>query len=84
MGKSETWRAMTCAHGGVVVTEGATTEVLEQRADYVAFAAAGEARVGEYHCSECGYGVIVQRLLPLCPMCGGTSWEPSPRRPYGL
>jgi rubrerythrin len=63
---------------------GVQIETVERSADYVAFAAAGEARVGEYHCSECGYGVIVHRLLPRCPMCGGTSWEASPRRPYGL
>ena len=38
--------------------------------------AAGEAAAGEFHCAGCGYGVTVQRLLPLCPMCGGRSWEP--------
>jgi rubrerythrin len=42
---------------------------------FVAFVAAGEPAVGEFHCSQCGYGVIVQRTLPRCPMCSGTSWE---------
>ena len=49
---------------------------------YVECLAAGEAAVGEYHCSECGYGVAVQRVLPLCPMCGGTVWEPSAAQPF--
>jgi len=37
---------------------------------------------GEFHCSECGYGVTIVRALPLCPMCGGTSWEQSPWSPF--
>ena len=44
--------------------------------------AAGNAAVGEFRCRGCGYGVIVQRTLPRCPMCGGSSWEPSLWRPY--
>jgi len=36
----------------------------------------------EYHCSECGYGVTIVRALPLCPMCGGTSWEQSAWSPF--
>jgi len=44
---------------------------------FVAFLAAGEPAVGEFRCSECGYGISISRVkLPLCPMCGGTSWEP--------
>jgi rubrerythrin len=46
-----------------------------ESAGYVDFAAAGEAVAGEFSCAECGYGVAVQRTLPLCPMCGGTAWE---------
>ena len=46
-------------------------------ADYVAFHAAGELADGEFHCAECGYGVAVRTTLPMCPMCGGASWEPS-------
>jgi rubrerythrin len=42
---------------------------------YVSFWAAGELVKGEFHCSECGYGVAVRRELPRCPMCGGTVWE---------
>lgn len=37
--------------------------------------ATGRPAVGEFHCSGCGYGVIVQRELPRCPMCGGAAWE---------
>jgi hypothetical protein len=43
--------------------------------DYVEFWPAGQAVKGEFHCSECGYGVTIVRALPLCPMCGGASWE---------
>jgi rubrerythrin len=42
---------------------------------YVSFWASGETAKGEFHCSDCGYGVTVHRALPLCPMCGGSAWE---------
>jgi hypothetical protein len=46
-----------------------------EAAGYVHFVPAGEEARGEFHCADCGYGVSVQRRLPLCPMCGGTAWE---------
>jgi rubrerythrin len=49
-------------------------------AGYVEFLAAGQAAAGEFQCAECGYGVAVQRTLPLCPMCSGTAWERGTRR----
>ena len=39
------------------------------------FFTAGRKANGEFHCSECGYGVIVRTVLPACPMCRGLSWE---------
>jgi rubrerythrin len=45
-------------------------------AGYVEFFSAGARAVGEYQCSECGYGVSVQQRLPRCPMCSGEAWEP--------
>jgi hypothetical protein len=42
---------------------------------YVAFLAAGDQVEGDFRCSECGYGVSVRRGLPVCPMCGGKTWE---------
>jgi hypothetical protein len=42
---------------------------------YVALFAAGTPATGEFHCSECGYGVAIHAELPRCPMCGGGSWE---------
>jgi rubrerythrin len=50
--------------------------------DYVEFCAAGQSVKGEFHCSECGYGVTIVRALPLCPMCGGASWEQSTWSPF--
>ncbi len=44
---------------------------------FVEFWSTGSAVKGEFHCSDCGYGVTVYRELPLCPMCGGTTWEQS-------
>ncbi|MFN2627688.1 MAG: hypothetical protein ABR569_03500 [Gaiellaceae bacterium] len=44
---------------------------------YVQFWGTGEPVKGEFRCANCGYGVTVYRNLPLCPMCGGTSWEQS-------
>jgi rubredoxin len=49
---------------------------------YVAFWAAGDVAKGEFHCSDCGYGVTVHRVLPQCPMCGGTAWEQAAWSPF--
>ncbi len=49
---------------------------------YVDFWSAGTAVKGEFHCSDCGYGVIVMRELPQCPMCGSRSWEQSTWSPF--
>jgi rubrerythrin len=39
-------------------------------------ASAKAARV-EYHCRDCGYGIVVSRPPPDgCPMCRATSWIP--------
>lgn len=50
--------------------------------DYVEFLATGARAVGAYHCVSCGYGVTVQRTLPQCPMCAGTTWEPAAWSPF--
>jgi rubrerythrin len=63
------------------LTEGSGIEAREP-SGYVEFAATGDTAVGEFHCAECGYGVMVQRTLPLCPMCGGQAWEPSRWSPF--
>ena len=42
---------------------------------FVDFSVAGTDVSGEFRCSECGYGAVVRRALPPCPMCGGTVWE---------
>jgi rubrerythrin len=42
---------------------------------FVEFSVAGREVSGEFRCSECGYGAVVRRALPPCPMCGGTVWE---------
>jgi hypothetical protein len=42
---------------------------------YVHLLTAGDGARGEFSCAECGYGVMVQRELPSCPMCRGTVWE---------
>jgi hypothetical protein len=47
---------------------------------FVDFAVAGTDASGEFRCSDCGYGAVVHRALPPCPMCGGTVWESLPPR----
>jgi hypothetical protein len=42
---------------------------------FVDFAVAGTEAAGEFRCADCSYGAVVQRVLPPCPMCGGTIWE---------
>jgi hypothetical protein len=63
------------------MTEGTDTTRVAA-GDYVEFWAAGQPVKGEFHCADCGYGVTIVRKLPLCPMCGGTSWEQSPWSPF--
>jgi len=50
--------------------------------EFVAFARAGDGAAGAYHCSGCGYGVTISTTLPLCPMCGGLTWEPAAWTPF--
>lgn len=47
-----------------------------------AFLTAGSGALGEFRCAQCGYGVIVRRVLPECPMCRGHSWEDPATSPY--
>jgi rubrerythrin len=50
--------------------------------DFVEFWATGVHAKGEFHCSACGYGVTIHRELPVCPMCGGESWEQTSWHPF--
>jgi hypothetical protein len=50
--------------------------------EFVEFVSAGSVAKGEYHCADCRYGVTVHRELPRCPMCGGTTWEPTAWSPF--
>jgi rubrerythrin len=50
---------------------------------FVDFRVAGANVSGEFRCSDCGYGAVVQRVLPPCPMCGGAVWEIRPPRLAG-
>jgi hypothetical protein len=59
---------------------GVTTDVAID--EYVQFWAAGDRAKGEFHCSDCGYGVTVHTQLPACPMCASTSWEQTPWSPF--
>ena len=63
------------------MTEGVSIESLEA-GGYVEFFAAGQLVIGEFRCSECGYGVTVLRELPPCPMCRRTAWEQSAWSPF--
>jgi hypothetical protein len=49
---------------------------------FVEFVSTGDRAKGEYHCSDCGYGVTVSSVLPRCPMCGGGTWEQSTWSPF--
>src|SRR5262249_36738776 len=42
---------------------------------FAEFVATGTPVSGDFRCPESGYGAVVQRSLPQCPMCGGTVWE---------
>ena len=47
------------------------------------FLPAGAAATGEFRCAECGYGIAVRSLLPICPMCRGLVWDDPATSPYG-
>jgi rubrerythrin len=64
-----------------IEADGRPAHILED-SGYVELIAAGTAAVGELRCAECGYGAIVHGRVPVCPMCGGTSWEPTPWSPF--
>jgi rubrerythrin len=55
---------------------------LEVDDGFAACATAGEQRVGEFRCTECGYGIVSRRTLPACPMCQGKAWEESLWGPF--
>lgn len=62
---------------------GAPSTPVEVRLDdlgFVDFKVAGTDVSGEFRCGYCGYGAVVRRALPPCPMCGGTVWESRPPR----
>jgi rubrerythrin len=66
----------------VQVDESAKTPVAMPVDDsgFADFAVTGTGVTGEFRCADCGYGAVVRRALPPCPMCGGTVWESrSPR-----
>jgi len=65
---------------GVQVEESAdvparTAETPLDDSGFADFVVAGTRVSGEFRCADCGYGAVVQRLLPQCPMCSGTVWE---------
>jgi hypothetical protein len=75
---------------GVQLEESATTPVPAPEAlpevalddpGLVAFSVAGAELAGEFRCADCGYGAVIQRVLPVCPMCGGSVWEQHGRGP---
>jgi rubrerythrin len=47
---------------------------------FVDFQLAGAEARGEFRCTDCGYGAVIQRVLPVCPMCSGRIWEARPPR----
>jgi rubrerythrin len=64
----------------VLIEAGRDETVVQARAP--ALLSAGARARGEYHCADCGYGIVTARELPVCPMCGAASWEPSSTSPF--
>jgi rubrerythrin len=58
------------ADGEVEATDAALDE-----SGFADFSVAGAHASGEFRCADCGYGAVLHRALPPCPMCGGTVWE---------
>ncbi len=68
---------------GSATPEAPAPEVPLDDPGFLDFAVAGTERAGEFRCADCGYGAVIQRVLPVCPMCGGTVWESRQRRFVG-
>lgn len=49
---------------------------------FVTFRSSGEQAKGAFRCADCGYGIAVYSALPTCPMCAGSTWEPSDWSPF--
>lgn len=47
------------------------------------FLIAGAPTAGTFRCAECGYGIAVRALLPICRMCRGFLWDDPTTSPYG-
>ena len=45
-------------------------------------AASGRPVRSDYRCAGCGYGVVAAELPPVCPMCGGSTWDHTEWRPF--
>ena len=55
-----------------------------ERGGVPVFHTAGNEATGEFRCADCGYGVTVRLLLPVCPMCRGLSWEGPGTSPFSV
>jgi rubrerythrin len=47
-------------------------------------AAGRKGKRAQYYCAACGYGIVVYRRPPGCPMCGEGRWEHVEWRPSGV
>jgi hypothetical protein len=81
MGISGGQRQAERGQKGVAMSQWVEVE-REQTDDVMQFFAAGTPAKGEYHCSDCGYGVTVFRQLPVCPMCACKTWEQASWSPF--
>lgn len=54
----------------------------DEEMGFVPFFQRGDSVKGEFHCSDCRYGVTTCRRLPRCPMCGGETWEQTAWSPF--
>jgi hypothetical protein len=54
----------------------------DEEMGFVPFFRTGDSVKGEFHCSDCRYGVTICRRLPRCPMCGGETWEQTAWSPF--
>ena len=60
----------------------ARVEVVPSGDESIGLYATAARVVGEFCCSDCGYGIVSRGALPICPMCRGSRWEESLWRPF--
>ena len=66
----------TDSHHGLIRFPGRSPQRVVLRDQVESIVPGAEAGRAELRCTGCGYGIVVSGILPRCPMCRTSDWEP--------